>query len=75
VSGFVPFRFYSATVNSQGGCEGSSSFMVYGAYGGLFALSTLVEALIQARLGKAFKQGRRTASAPSCSRFVFTAWL
>ena len=41
VSGFVPFTFYSATINSQGGCEGSSSFMVYGAYGGLFALSTV----------------------------------
>jgi len=49
--------------------------MVYGAYGGLFVLSTLAEALIQVRLGRVFRQGRHTASAPACSRFVFTAWL
>jgi hypothetical protein len=47
----IPFASYSATIDSQGGCEGSSSFMVYGAYGGLFALSALAEALIKSRFG------------------------
>lgn len=75
ISFLVPFSSYTPILNSRGGCEGTSSFTVYGAYAGLFALGTSFEAYMQLRLARLFKEGKHTASAPACSRFVFSAWL
>lgn len=75
ISFLVPFSSYSPILNARGGCEGTSSFTVYGAYAGLFTLATSFEAYMQLRLARLFKDGKHTASGPACSRFVFTAWL